>query len=146
MNEYFVSKELAIKLKEKGHMEKCFGYYLPSGNAELVYNYNQWRGAIFEDCLFSHNSLGEDIIGSDLIDAPTISQVLKWLREVKNIHIEVFLYDGTYSSLIKSITGREAEDLKEYHKCLNDSTTEEEFDTYEEAALAGIEYCLDNLI
>lgn len=25
---------------------------------------------------------------------PTISQVLKWLREEKKIHIEIFLYDG----------------------------------------------------
>lgn len=77
------------------------------------------------------------------INTPTISQVLKWLREKKKIHIEMLLYDGTYSYLIKSI---DKIDKDVFHKCLNEDTTDEEYDTYEEAALAGIEYVLNNLI
>ena len=53
----------------------------------------------------------------------------------------MFLYNGTYSYFIKSI---DKNDL--FHKCLNEDTTEEEYDSYEAAALAGIEYALDNLI
>lgn len=75
---------------------------------------------------------------------PTISQVLKWLREEKKIHIEIFLYDGKYSYFIKSITQICENDL--FHKCLNEDTTDDEYATYEQAALTGIEYVLDNLI
>lgn len=75
---------------------------------------------------------------------PTISQVLKWLREEKNMFIEIFLYNGKYSYLVKSVTQICENDL--FHECLNDGTANEEYDTYEEAALAGIEYIIDNLI
>ena len=75
---------------------------------------------------------------------PTISQVLKWLREEKNMFIEMFLYNGKYSYLVKSVTQICEDDL--FHECLSEDTANEEYDTYEEAALAGIEYCLYNLI
>lgn len=66
---------------------------------------------------------------------PTISQVLKWLRDDKKIHIEIFLYDRTYSYFVKSIIQICEDDL--FHKCLNEDTTDEEYTTYEQAALAG---------
>lgn len=75
---------------------------------------------------------------------PTISQVLKWLREEKNIYTEIFLYNGKYSPLIKSSTQMYEDDY--FHECLNEDAADEEYDTYEQAALAGIEYILDNLI
>lgn len=140
MNEDFVTYEIAKKLKEKGFYYKCVATY--DNDGMLGYNYIQptnIRAIGFDDCLCSHN-----VENDNCIDAPTISQVLKWLRNEKKIHIEVFLYDGKYSYFVKSITQICEDDL--FHKCLNEDTTEEEYDTYEQAALAGIEYVTDNLI
>lgn len=67
---------------------------------------------------------------------PEIHQVLKWLRE-KNIYIElVIAADAEYMCDIYNIDARPI-------KCLGST---EYSKTYEAAALAGIEYCLDNLI
>lgn len=75
---------------------------------------------------------------------PTISQVLKWLRDEKNMHIEMSLYNGKYNYYVDSVTQICEDDL--FHKCLNEDTVNEEYATYELAALAGVEYVLDNLI
>ena len=136
--EDFVSYKIARKLKGKGFREKTFAYYPSSGIL-------QWRRAYIYDtpitdvmkCSNKENTT---------IDAPTISQVLKWLRDEKKIHIELFLYDGRYAYLVKSITERHvADDLQEFHKCLS-NYLDEYFNSYEKAAIAGIGYCLDNLI
>lgn len=127
MTEDCITFELAKKLKEKGFREPC-GY---------VYNYKR-KGLEWQKVSTIWNN------SEYWFAAPTISQVLKWLREEKKIYIEMLLYSKTYSYYIKSVSKM---DTNEYHKCLNDDdTTEIEHETYEEAALAGIEYCLDNLI
>lgn len=85
---------------------------------------------------------------------PPISQVLKWLREEMDIHIEPCILadadtdaDGkvinefTYWSfrIVSIVTG----DIIYFeYKHIDDSR----FDLYEESAIAGIEYVLDNLI
>ena len=138
MNEDFVTYELAVKLKEKGFKEKCLCYYI---GVDLVYNI---ESPIANNQLwFCHNKF-DNIWHRDNVDAPTISQVLKWLRKEKKIYIEIFLYNGKYSCFVKSVTQICEEGF--FHECLNDNTTDEEYDTYEQAALAGIEYVLDNLI
>ena len=95
---------------------------------------------------FKYNKMNllDRICMENQINHPTISQVLKWLREEKKIYIEIFLYDRKYSYLVKDITQICEDDL--FHKCLNEDTDDEEYATYEQAALAGIEYVLDNLI
>ena len=133
----FVTFELAVKLKERGFPQRpdCFNY---SSNYD-------WDGLRKIHSLSNASVWFDPNISRDNIYfAPTISQVLKWLREEKKIHIEIFLYDGKYSYFIKSITQICENDL--FHKCLNEDTTDDEYTTYEQAALAGIEYVLDNLI
>lgn len=129
MNEDFVPFELAKKLKEKGFDESCYQKYDDEG-------------------YLSFNHIGYINCDKSCDDfcalAPTISQVLKWLREEKKIYIEIFLYNGKYCYFVKSITQICKDDL--FHECLNEDTTEEEYDSYEQAALAGIEYVIDNLI
>ena len=39
------------------------------------------------DCFYSHNSLREGVITGNYIDAPTMWEAQKWLREVKKILI-----------------------------------------------------------
>ena len=138
MNDDFVPFELADKLKEKGFREECLCHYI---GEDLVYNI---ESPIANNQLwFSHNKF-DNIWHRDNIDAPTISQVLKWLRKEKKIHIEIFLYNGKYGYLINSITQICEDDL--FHECLNEDTVNEEYTTYEQAAIAGISYVLDNLI
>lgn len=82
MKDYFVPYNIAVKLKEKGFKEKCVAHYF---NDAFDYNICQFRGVNIEDLLYSFNALSEtnDLYDSykNYVDAPTISQVLKWLRE-----------------------------------------------------------------
>lgn len=81
---------------------------------------------------------------------PTISQVLKWLRKTHKLFLspcviadyqDDFSCGMTYWSFI--VVNIESGDsiYREY-----DRVTEKRYETYEAAALAGIEYVLDNLI
>ena len=126
----FVSFEIAKKLKEKGYPQKTFG------------NYEMQCACYIEDGRFYENGCITEVARA--YTAPTISQVLKWLREQEKMYIEIFLYNGTYSYFVKSITQICKDDL--FHKCLSKDTSEEEYTSYEEAAIAGIEYVLNNLI
>ena len=145
MKEDFVTKGIAKKLKGKGFKEGCFGYYLPGGDI-LIFNYDQWRGGTYEGCLYSHNSLEEDVVGSDLIDVPTVSQVLKWLREVKGIDV---LPQRGHINLDNNGKATRYYNVNIYFErrfaCTLDND-EQDYSTYEQAAIAGIEYVIDNLI
>ena len=121
MNEDFVTYELAKKLKEKGFDEPCYGYYHCNGGNDS-----------FELCgdRDFQNSKNQYRVA-----APTISQVLKWLREEKGME----LYSN-YNRVYKHWTyiARAFDD-----SCYNSVGG---FKSYEQAALAGIGYVLDNLI
>lgn len=142
----FVPFEIAKQLKEKGFREPCFGWYHPSGVCIygyltlLIANQSDCRGCDYDDLLESHND-------DKHIDTPTISQVLQWLREEKKIWICVNPGPKGFNISIYN-------DVEQYYNniCddwLFDYTLRKElycYKTYEEAALAGIEYVLDNLI
>ena len=67
---------------------------------------------------------------------PTISQVLKWLREEKKIYLYIDVDDKGWFFEIKFL---------KTHKVLNPNLIGR-YNSYELAAIAGIEYALDNLI
>ena len=104
--------------------------------------YNEWYYLLFED--FDYR---------DCV-CPTISQVLKWLREKKKIFVAINIGYCYESYEIPFPTNHEMEPiLKGYYygiwelDNLNDKNARSEyFEDYEQAALAGIEYVLDNLI
>lgn len=126
MNEDFVSYELAVKLKEKGFDAPCYGYYHCNGGNDSF----ELCGNGDYDFLNSKNK--------HRIAAPTIPQVLKWLREEKKIHIEVMFIGPTprVKYYITNIGGdRSFMDVAYGH-----------YETWEQATLAGIGYVLDNLI
>lgn len=127
----FVNFSIAKKLKEKGFQEECLCHYV---DVDLVYNI---ESPIANNQLwFCHNKY-DNIWHRDNYDAPTISQVLKWLRKEKKIYLElVIVVDTDYMCDIYKIDARPIE-------CLGST---EYFKTPEQAALAGIEYVLDNLI
>ena len=117
----FVSFEIAKKLKEKGYGESW----------DYVYNDD---GVI---CIPCYNLTEEDTI--PMCPAPQIHEVLKWLREETKINVSMRLYkeNGWYYT----IQNYKGEPL--YSQLTN---TDELYPYYEQAAIAGIEYVLDNLI
>lgn len=139
MKEEFVSYETAKKLKEKGFKGKCVAHYYPSGS-EFVFNQTAFRGAIVEDCLYSYSSLPVECIGRELIDAPTIYQVLKWMREEKNLFIDISLCAKGYYGMVYSTIFPKDKDFSD--GWLIDG----KYPTYEKASLACIEYVINNLI
>lgn len=123
--EDFVSFEIATKLKDKGFiLEKTeiYGKFDSDGlfHSQLYFNY------------FETMDYDETI-------APTISQVLKWLRKEKKLYVGV-----TYSPKIEGSQDffyATIQYIGDYKKTIypNDS-----YDNWEGAALNGIEYAIDN--
>lgn len=132
MNEDFVTSDLAKKLKEKGFKEECLCHYISN---DIVYNiespisnYQMW---------FCHNKY-DNIWHRDNIDAPTTSQVLKWLREEKCIDITILpVFVDYYKREYK---------VKIYATCFGEPYDSEYFHSYEKAELFAINYVIDNLI
>lgn len=115
-----VSFEIAKKLKEKGFKEKTFGFYLlPIKLPQYPLTY------------ITKNYNKED----DFYSAPTISQVLKWLRDEKFISVEPCAtpYNCWYYMI-------------KYEGVIKVTYTNDECKSYELAAIAGIKYVIDNLI
>ena len=125
----FVTFEIAKKLKEKGFREKCLAYY---NDDSIEYNH---ESKMFDCELFmSHNSY-DNIWHRYYIDAPTISQTLKWLRKEKKIHICIDFEEDMNWYYQIAIYGSKDIAADGYG-----------YNGYEEAVLCGIEYVLDNLI
>lgn len=140
--EDFVPFEIAKKLKEKGFKEKCLAYYDIDDNVGLLHNTqygDEYSPYQYTDLLQSHNTDTTVVQPDDsenCCDAPTISQVLKWLREEKKIHIQVLFAcpPNRWEYITIRTTNCEIRGMQA------------SFISYELAAIAGIKYCLDNLI
>lgn len=123
--EDFICFEMAKKLKEKGFNEGSYKYY---DDKELKWSNSPWLETQYNDFL-PHTTA-----------APTISQVLKWLRDKFSLHISQKPYpceDGLMWMY----------EIRKFNKYIvfviaNKTGFVEE----EEASLAGIEYAIDNLI
>lgn len=74
----------------------------------------------------------------DGVEAPTLQTVMKWLREVHNLHIEVryFPTPNIYRYVI----------LRSPMTIQNIDSHPQYFNSYEEACEAGIRYCLETWI
>lgn len=130
MNEDFVPYELAVKLKEKGFTcEYPFAMYNKYEQFCPLYTSDKYHFEI------------DDFSTPDYI-APTISQVLKWLREEHQIHIYIDIVSAgwVYNVLINV---KKFEDGTWWY---NGVKEEGYFDSFEQTSLAGIEYVIDNLI
>ena len=132
-----VNFNIAKKLKEKGFRKPCVATYDKDGM--LGYNYIQptsIRAVGFDECL---------VYSNDCVMAPTISQVLKWLRDEKGIYIII----QPYSTM--AFENKVAWDWSFKYKS-NGAFMEhaypswESYETYEQTAIKAIEFVLDNLI
>lgn len=113
----YVTFEIAKKLKDKGFDYPCVGHYV-NNNLFICHYINAF-----------HSDKNESI------DCPTILQALKWLRKEKTISIEPCAtpYNCWYYMI-------------KYQGEIKATYTGNKYRTYEQAALAGIEYVLNNLI
>ena len=127
----FVGFELAKKLKEKGFPQHWSDDDYITENEECECHFEV--GVHYNRCFIPEHL--------PTIAAPTISQVLKWLREEKKLHIEIYMYHNCY---LWEIYNTEIYDVDFTQK--SEKYSEIEYTSYEDAALAGIEYVLDNLI
>ena len=134
--EDFVTFELAKKLKEKGYPQRP-DYF----NYSSYYNWDGLRK------IHSLNNASvwfdPNISRENIYFAPTISQVLKWLREEKNIVFGISPmqemdcdYLGWCVTIYKVDDNGYGLSWQEELYC----------DTYESAANAGIEYAVDNIL
>lgn len=131
MKETLISFETAKLAKEKGFDEKCPNYYVRKwGNSFvnmhgklLQRNVKDDQGEIIGFYKAS-NSKGQP----HLITAPTQSLLLKWLREVHNIHITI--YSKSHESWMYRVTFK--------GQSLDEGLYGEDFENYEEALEDGL--------
>ena len=85
--------DTCVALKELGYKVPTSTYYMPH-HKDLIWVSNPFRGGYVIDCFYSHNSLPKDVMTANYIDAPTLWEAQKWLREEKGIHIapRIYLY------------------------------------------------------
>jgi hypothetical protein len=121
----FVDFNLAKKLKNLGFNEPFLFFYREDDKDKCVHHAYVSKPLIY--C---------DKVDDEVIIAPTVSQVLKWFREKKKIavNVEFIPFVWQYKIIDMSVERRFEDCGKSFYT------------TYEEAALAGIEYVLDNLI
>lgn len=128
MNEDYVSKELARKLQQKGYPLKKV--------------YRQDEAPLFYDLPQDH----PDWPQCDAWYIPSIWEVLKWLRE-RETRIDIVVYPIDRST---AFIGGEIYTISIYidreRNIEINRNGKDKYRTYEQAALAGIEYVLDNLI
>lgn len=123
----FVNFDLAKKLKEKGFPQ------VKIGTLAMYNEEGEWYSLARNLDEFEY--LFEDFDYHDCV-CPTIFQVLKWLREEKKIAINIEFIPYTWQYKIIDMSFE-----RMFEPC---GITL--FSDYEEAAIAGIEYVLDNLI
>ena len=128
----FVTFDIAKKVKERGFKLACIGHY--EGDR---FEYNTYDGYGI-NISYIARSYNDDDRFVEYTDVPVICQVLKWLREEKNIEVVASF------SYRNKVWGYQVGDMT----LLEDSilSYDYSFPTYEEAALAGIEYVINNLI
>lgn len=127
----FVTYKIGKKLQEKGYLHgyNRFGYR-PIYSDECTIKYLWDVGAYEEEYYGEH------------IPCPTISEVLKWLREEKEIDIAInpiIKYDDNLNR------------IREYNCDVfaprwNKPYCTDYYESYERAAMVGIKFVLDNLI
>ncbi len=121
--EEFINIELAIKLKELGYNTSFFFFYRTDDK-------KLYHARVSDPLVYGKN------VDDEVVIAPTISQVLDWLRK-KDIMVEIIpslVDDETWTFSFRIQT------KKFYDRSTKDYTS------YETAALTSIEYAINNLI
>ena len=140
MKKEFVPYELAVKLKDLGFDEPCFGYYVDGELRGINLGIEELGGIEPYYQRFGFHTLNNHDIDNPnkiVVTAPTFSQVFRWLLNRHNLY-GIIIPTETMNWTFKTMTV--VEDVIEVppynHVDAND------YSTYEEAELA----CLEKLI
>lgn len=132
IEEAYVSYETARLLKEKGFDETCYACYEYFSSGVTMYS-----GWPFE-------YKGEVVQNSkDRVKCPTQQMAMRWLREEKNIHINVYTFNrelpiSENTSYTVDVATEKDSPMRGHLRGV--------WETYEEACEAACVYCLKNLI
>ena len=85
----FCDYDTCVALKELGYNRGAYAYYFPNHKEDLIFNTHQMRGCSINEMLKGYNTYPKDVMGHELIDAPTLWEAQKWLREEKKIVVLV---------------------------------------------------------
>lgn len=121
ITEDYVSYETAVLLKEKGFPQSEYANTLPY--------YTQNKNLYFGDI----NTVRQRFYNEAI--APSQSLALKWLREERNLYIEIRRNLNTFYYGWKVEEGMSEKVIFDY-----------KYDSYEKAVEAAIKYTLENLI
>ena len=123
--------DTCVALKELGYKVPTSAYYMPH-HKDLIWVSNPFRGGYVIDCFYSHNSLPKDVMTANFIDAPTMWEAQKWLREEKGIDISVTISPFEYFATIREFVFWQGE--YSWEKTIHPNGGK----TYEEALSEGI--------
>ena len=147
--EDYVSFETAELLKEKGFNCECTHCFaLDTNEIQNIYDDVIPGYALLHPQDWNHITEEElcqiGLSGWTNLSAPTLWAAMKWLREVHNLHISISVgldSDTEQHYFFAPFVHRFKKSGVDYITPFSD-----DFDTAEEAAEAGIKYCLENLI
>lgn len=127
IKEAYVSVEVAKLLKEKGFdIPVNYEYHYIIKNPHFHRKKHNFNGIEYRNC------------SSEWYSAPTQQMVMRWLREVHNLHIDIDPSEGNWNPTVISL-----EDWSCVVKFGDNIPIQ---DTYEEAVEAALKYCLEKLI
>ena len=126
IHEELVTYEVAKLAKEKWFREKCIAHY-------------------FDDTKDLYRSSNPQCYnwGGNASDAPTQSLLQRWLREEKNIHIEIIATASGYYWCVNKTNGTSITDSDVLDRGTNEGGC---YDEYEQALEDALKYALENLI
>ena len=123
MQKEFVPYELAVKLKQLGFDEPCFGYH-------YTLNGKDWK---FADNHKYHEIDDQLVIGSKFtLLAPTFSQAFRWFREEHDLHYQ----------LVPFFSDKESHAV-DYYLAIAQNRPPIQVKTFEEAELAALDKLIE---
>ena len=138
MKEEYVTFETAKLLKEKGFDWDCDHYYKPNGEIVRTFHPDGSRH-INSSVLYENQCL-----------APTQAMAMRWLREENGIHISADIYKDSSNDADGNVVDEWTYWALTFYWLPSGNVGDEEgydqFDSYEDAVEAGLEYVLKNLI
>lgn len=133
IQEAYVSFETAKLLKEKGFDENTLMVYMSYGDLCKCNRYDSIRNSNYNDITKNYFEC----------TAPTHQMAMTWLREIHNIHIEIYViknYDKKICKYTYTIMDLNFPGSDDGIDCCN------EYKTYEQACESAIKYCLERLV
>ena len=133
MQKEFVPYNIAVRLKELGFNEECFGSYYLNKDENYQEGKFDYRGELnIEYSIYKENTY--------YILAPIYQQAFRWFREKYNLYPSINIYHDLWMCLIKSTVRSETEVSGYIVDTMNKGYPT--FKTYDDAQLE----CLNKLI